>query len=146
MLAIAVVLEPGEPDVRHTLVCRDLTEEVCQRDERQTEGSSEQVLSTRSVGMNLARPFKAGKGQRGVRVASRRLKLALEFNRRYATTASNAPVPALKGRAKFMPTLRVEDTCSEVPEMCRTCRMVGLSLMQKQFLMSGVPGRYRSRF
>jgi len=28
-----------------------------------------QVLSTRSVGMNLARPFKAGKGQRGVRVA-----------------------------------------------------------------------------
>jgi hypothetical protein len=36
---------------------------------RQTLGNSDQVLSTRSVGMNLARPFKAGKGQRGVRVA-----------------------------------------------------------------------------
>jgi hypothetical protein len=29
----------------------------------QTSGTTEQVLSTRSVGMNLARPFKAGKGQ-----------------------------------------------------------------------------------
>jgi hypothetical protein len=27
-------------DVRHTLVCRDLTDEVYHRDERQTEGSS----------------------------------------------------------------------------------------------------------
>ena len=28
---------------------------------------------------------------------------------------SHRQVPALKGRAKFIPTLRVEDTCSEVP-------------------------------
>jgi len=32
-------------------------------------GTSEQVQSTRSVAMNLARPFKAGKGQRGICVA-----------------------------------------------------------------------------
>jgi glycosyltransferase involved in cell wall biosynthesis len=32
-------------------------------DVAQTSGISEQVLSTRSVGMNLARPFKAGEGQ-----------------------------------------------------------------------------------
>jgi hypothetical protein len=41
-------------------VCRDLTEEVSRRDKRQTEGSSDQVSSTRSVGMNLARRFNAG--------------------------------------------------------------------------------------
>ena len=42
----------------------------------------DEILSTRSVGMNLARPFKAGKGQtraRRVATADRRL------NRRYAT-------------------------------------------------------------
>jgi len=46
--------------VRHTLVCRDLTEDVSQPDERQTEGSSDQVSSTRSVGMNLAQRLDAG--------------------------------------------------------------------------------------
>jgi hypothetical protein len=34
--------------------------------------------SARSVGMNLARPLKAGNDQRSVRVASRRLNLELE--------------------------------------------------------------------
>jgi hypothetical protein len=29
-------------------------------------------------------------------------------------------VPALKGRAKFSSTLRVERTCSELPEVCST--------------------------
>jgi hypothetical protein len=31
-----------------------------------------------------------------------------------------AGFPALKDRAKFIPTLRVESTCSELPEACRT--------------------------
>ena len=35
----------------------------------QTEGRSERVLSTRSVDVNLARPFKAGKGGRSIHVA-----------------------------------------------------------------------------
>ncbi len=30
------------------------------------------------------------------------------------------PFPALKDQAKFMPTLRVESTQSEVPKFCRT--------------------------
>ena len=55
--------------------------------------------SARSAGMNLARPFKAGKRRHGV--ATRRLQ------------ATNL-IPALKGRAKFMLTLRVEDTCSSL--------------------------------
>jgi hypothetical protein len=29
-------------------------------------------------------------------------------------------IPAFKRPAKFIPTLRVEDTCSEVPEICIT--------------------------
>ena len=58
--------------------------------------------------MNLARPFKAGKGQRGVR---RRVATPeTGFNRRYATRTGTNVIPALKRRAKFIPTLRVEDT------------------------------------
>jgi hypothetical protein len=32
------------------------------------------------------------------------------FNRRYATKNRNNLIPAMKRRAKFIPTLRVEDT------------------------------------
>jgi hypothetical protein len=40
--------------------------------------------------------------------------MGAEFNRRYATARDNNLIPALKRRAKFIPTLRVESTCSEV--------------------------------
>ena len=67
--------------------------------------------STRSVGMNLARPFKAGNiSEKSFSVASRRMKVA-PVNRRYATAGySGAKIPALKGRAKFTATLRVGKT------------------------------------
>ena len=42
------------------------------------------------------------------RVATHELGTA--FNRRYATKPSPDPIPALKRRAKLIPTLRVEDT------------------------------------
>jgi hypothetical protein len=42
-----------------------------------TEGTSDQVSSTRSVGMNLARPFKAG-------------TMAPDYRRRVATVESSA--------------------------------------------------------
>jgi len=58
--------------------------------------------------MNLARPFKAGKGKKVVASLSDVLNPA-EINRRYATRVFNRAVPALKGRAKFMPTLRAEE-------------------------------------
>jgi hypothetical protein len=60
--------------------------------------------------MNLARPFKAGKRPSRIRVALATPENCAQFNRRYATTVFNAFAPALKGRAKFMPTLRVEST------------------------------------
>jgi hypothetical protein len=68
------------------------------------------VGSTRSVDMNAALPFKAGKD-----AISRSRRLATPeaaFNRRYATTTSTNVVPALKRRAKFTPTLRVADIYS----------------------------------
>ena len=84
--------------------------EKCLQIVAQTSGSSEQALSTRSVDLNLARPFKAG-------------KVRTKFSRRVATPESNVNsivamrreplhhrIPALKRRAKFKPTLRVEDT------------------------------------
>jgi hypothetical protein len=40
------------------------------------------------------------------------------FSRRYATKPPTGPVPALKGRAKFIPTLRAEDTEPEFPSVC----------------------------
>ena len=39
-----------------------------------------------------------------------------EFNRRCATRTGNNLIPALKRRAKFIPTLRVESTCSELSQ------------------------------
>jgi len=60
--------------------------------------------------MNLARPFKAGKAWRGGprRVATLE-KGGVDFNRRYATRTGNDRIPELKRRAKFTPTLRVEN-------------------------------------
>jgi hypothetical protein len=61
--------------VRQTSVCR-LIYKLFNVIGRQTKGTSDQLsrigrhrLSTRSVSMNLARPFKAGNGQGSVRVA-----------------------------------------------------------------------------
>ena len=68
------------------------------------------MFSTRSVDVNLARPFKAGNVQPRCsrRVVTPETKGG--FNRRYATSTGNNLIPALKRRAKFIPTLRVEDT------------------------------------
>ncbi len=81
-----------------------------------TLGSDEQLSSTRSVGVNLAQPFKAANFQASVRVAKRRLKQA-ELNRRYATRASKNLSPALKRRAKLILTLRVEDIWSDLSSL-----------------------------
>jgi hypothetical protein len=78
------------------------------------------VLSTRSVDMSLARPFKAGKVKqnRPRRVATHetgsRIQSSLSDENR------NDLIPALKRRAKLMPTLRVEDT--ELPKVYQQCR------------------------
>jgi len=61
--------------------------------------------STRSVGMNLARRFNAG-----IQVSIRPRRVATSessVSRRYATLTSGPQIPALKGQAKFVPTLRV---------------------------------------
>jgi len=50
--------------------------------------------------------------------------------------------PALKRRAKFMPTLRVEDTCSEPPKHCRPLRGLASSFGQSP----GVPLRFTPDF
>src|SRR5947209_10126329 len=58
--------------------------------------------------MSLARPFKAGARQK----CSRRVatpEIGALFNRRYATKPGNHLIPALKRRAKLIPTLRAED-------------------------------------
>ncbi len=68
----------------------------------------EYLFLARSVGMNLAWPFQGREESRGIGVAWRRLKLAMDSivaTRRERIT----PVPALKRRAKFMPTLRGEE-------------------------------------
>jgi hypothetical protein len=64
--------------------------------------------SARSAGMSLARPFKAGKGHESYQRRVATLEID-EFNRRYATSPANHVIPALKRRAKLIPTLRVED-------------------------------------
>src|SRR5205809_4783253 len=54
------------------------------------------------------RLFKAGQGQK----CSRRVatpEIGALFNRRYATKRGNHLIPALKRRAKLIPTLRIED-------------------------------------
>jgi len=63
------------------------------------------VFSTRSVGMILAVAFKPrfARDERLVALATNEIK------RRYATRAINWVSPALKGRAKFRATLRVEN-------------------------------------
>jgi hypothetical protein len=83
----------------------------------QTSGSSEQVLSTRSVDVNLARSFKAGEMANEVFIAQRRLKL-VRIQLALCDKAGNHLIPALKRRAKLIPTLRVEATYSEVPSVC----------------------------
>ncbi len=67
--------------------------------------------------MNLARPFKAGKVQRGLarRVVTREVKT--QFNRRYATRTGANQNPALKRRAKLIPALHAEDPQSEAPSV-----------------------------
>ena len=80
---------------------------ACRRVTTKQKETPIKVLSTRSVRMNLARPFKAGKDQRGVR--RRVATTETGFNCRYATRTSNDLIPALKRRAKFIATLCVED-------------------------------------
>jgi hypothetical protein len=55
-----------------------------------------QYLSTRSVGMNLARPFKAGKSvtEQLRRVATH--EKGHEFSRRYATSTKNNRYPGVE--------------------------------------------------
>jgi len=63
--------------------------------------------------MNLARRFNAGiSALWSRRVAT--IESGSSFRRRYATRTLRSLFPALKGRAKFMPTLRVASTCSEL--------------------------------
>jgi hypothetical protein len=58
--------------------------------------------------MNLARPFKAG-----IRLFARHRRVATfefkVFSRRYATRTATNFIPALKRRAKLIPTLRVAE-------------------------------------
>ena len=83
------------------------------------------MLSTRSVGMNLARPFKAGRESARTprRVATTE---TAGINRRYATRTFGNFNPALKRRAKLRPTLRVETAQARAAraaglfEYCRT--------------------------
>ena len=74
--------------------------------------------STRSVGLSLARPFKAGRRASEFPRHVATTELSAAFRRRYATRTTRLPFPALKGRAKFIATLRVDRTCSEIPEVC----------------------------
>ena len=63
--------------------------------------------SARSVGLNLARRFNAG--IRVLRFSRRVATIEFPgFTRRYATRTHRWFFPALKGRAKFIATLRVE--------------------------------------
>jgi hypothetical protein len=57
--------------------------------------------------LNLARLFKAGDERKKSGVALATPEKG-EFNRRYATTVDRHLIPALKRRAKFKTTLRVE--------------------------------------
>jgi hypothetical protein len=70
--------------------------------------SPSQVSSTRSVRMNLARPFKAGERStrclRRVATSETRPDSIVALRRGQAVN----PIPALKRRAKFIPKLRVE--------------------------------------
>jgi hypothetical protein len=68
------------------------------------------MLSTRSVGMSLARRFNAGGKYQPYydrRVAT--LEIGICFSRRYATKTTRRLVPALKRRAKLIPSLRAEN-------------------------------------
>jgi hypothetical protein len=99
------------------------------------------VSSTRSVGMNLARRFNRGPragSPRGVAAPGSdhghaRRVATIESGPQFQASLRNAgylehSFPALKDRAKFIPTLRVKSTCSEfvvtlrqtVPEVYRT--------------------------
>jgi len=60
--------------------------------------------------MNLARRFKAGKEPPKCLRRIATPETGANFNRRYATRTAQNLIPALKRRAKFMPTLRVEGT------------------------------------
>jgi hypothetical protein len=70
-------------------------------------------FSTHSVVMNLARPFKAGDA---VEEANRRVETIecqyLSVRRNATRTFMANAIPALKGWAKVMTTLRVAITCS----------------------------------
>jgi HAE1 family hydrophobic/amphiphilic exporter-1 len=63
-------------------------------------------------------PFKAG--GKVMRRLRRVATLETGLNRRYATRTDSYQIPALKRRAKLMPTLRVEDTCSALSEVRQT--------------------------
>jgi hypothetical protein len=68
-------------------------------------GNSEQVLSTRSVGLNLALPF-----NRGPRSGSPSgVAWPGKLNEVFPARTRNNLIPALKRRAKLIATLRVED-------------------------------------
>jgi len=69
------------------------------------------MSSTRSVGMNLARRFNAG--IRLVSVSRRVATIESSVRRGYATRVHCYPFPALKGRAKLIPTLRVESNLNQ---------------------------------
>jgi hypothetical protein len=75
-----------------------------------SKGNAELVISTRSVGMSLARPFKAGENQqhRLRRVAT--LESGNQIQSSLRDENSPILIPALKRRAKLISTLRVEGT------------------------------------
>src|SRR3989442_3516389 len=78
------------------------------KESKTTLGRSDQVSSTRSVGMSLARPFKAG--ARAKVFASRSdAGNWRPFQSSLRDETRQHLIPALKRRAKLIPTLRAED-------------------------------------
>ena len=75
-------------------------------------------IATRSVGMSLAHSFNARERRSHfLRVASATPELGDFFSRRYAT--AQIVSPALKRRAKFIPTPRVEINLNQYPQKAR---------------------------
>ena len=82
-------------------------------------------LSTRSVGANLARRFNAGEYDQWVRRVAT-METGVHASLRDAGFLYRL-FPALKYRAKFTPTLRVEDTRSKLPKLTGCCSETDLN-------------------
>jgi hypothetical protein len=89
------------------------------------------MLSTRSVGMNLARSFKAGRETttRWAVSHSDALKLRSRIQSSLCDEDRHDPIPALKRRAKLITTLRVENTHSN---RCLSDMLIGRMLTARE--------------